>query len=135
MVLVEDDVELGSALKEMIQRIGYQCTHFEAAEDAIAGLEAYRAKETLFVCDIQLPNQSGLALAETLRRDNPWPFLFISGNVQPSVLRDVSRRPDSLFLRKPVSLEDLRAALTNLKTRTIPIEEYAFISPSSSAVV
>lgn len=67
----------------------------------------------LVVCDVFLPERSGMAVARTARAAGiATPFLFVSG--QPPTKDELASVGDAAFLPKPFALRDLQEAVDSL---------------------
>jgi CheY-like chemotaxis protein len=67
VLLIEDDLDLVEALREMLSLVGYDV---ETAMTGAAGVECARCfVPDVVVCDIALPVLDGLAVARALRAD------------------------------------------------------------------
>jgi two-component system OmpR family response regulator len=70
----------------------------------------------LVVCDLFLPERSGVAVARTARAAGiATPFLFVSG--QPPTNDELASVGDAAFLPKPFALQDLQNAVNGLMHR------------------
>jgi CheY-like chemotaxis protein len=67
----------------------------------------------LVVCDVFLPERSGVAVARTARAAGiATPFLFVSG--EPPTQAELAAVGDAAFLPKPFALQDLQQAVDSL---------------------
>jgi two-component system, OmpR family, response regulator len=67
----------------------------------------------LVVCDVCLPERSGVAVARTARAAGiATPFLFVSG--QAPTNDEIASVGDAAFLHKPFALQDLQEAVEGL---------------------
>lgn len=68
ILVVEDEPELQKFFQQILTMEGYDS---RIAEDGIKGYEAYyRFKPNLMLCDVVMPNMSGLELVEKIRKIN-----------------------------------------------------------------
>src|SRR5215470_12707166 len=76
ILLIDDDVELGSLLEELFQREGFST---EIAHDGEAGLErALSGQFDLIVLDAMLPRLDGFELLRRLRRSSLIPVIMLT---------------------------------------------------------
>jgi CheY-like chemotaxis protein len=79
-----------------------------------------RSQYDVVLCDVQMPNLGGLALYDTLRRqqsDVLDRFVFISGDILNSELHTVSDSGDVPLLSKPFGAAKLDAVLEKVLAR------------------
>jgi CheY-like chemotaxis protein/signal transduction histidine kinase/CHASE3 domain sensor protein len=120
LLVVEDDQTFAGIVRDLSREAGFQCLVAGTAEAALD--LAKRFKPSAIVLDIGLPDQSGLAVLDRLKRDDATrhiPIHVVSAS-------DHSQTALSLgavgYLVKPVKREDLAQALQALEaqlTRTV----------------
>lgn len=102
VLVVEDDVIIGTLLAEMLTGMGHDVCGIEATEaDAVSA--AARCKPDLMIVDVRLGEGSGIAAIDTIHLVGPVPHVFVSGDI--SGIRAL--RPGSIFIRKPYREADL----------------------------
>lgn len=85
------------------------------AKVAIAAVEAQSVDIALI--DLNMPGGGGLALASSLRRQNPnMPIAVVTANIQEEVIARV-RECDATFVAKPLTEEALVAFLSGANLR------------------
>ena len=116
LLIVDDDVELCSLLKEFLQREGFtvECVH-----DGRSGLEAAKqGNYDLIVLDVMLPGLDGFELLKQLRRESRVPVLMLTARGE-----DVDRivglelGADD-YLPKPFNPRELTARVKAILRRT-----------------
>lgn len=108
VLVVDDEAPLREAFRRILDQAGYRV---EVAASADEARQCWaRAPFDLLVADVVMPNEGGLALAQTLRegRARP-PVVFVSGFAERS--SDAKAMSDSLFLAKPCAPRDLLEAV------------------------
>lgn len=113
VLIVEDDPVLSEELIDALGRPGLHVTH---AGDRAKALEwAQSAPPRVVLLDYNLPDCTGLELAEELRALLPrTAILMMSGRIE-SLPQDVLKRIDiRVFINKPLPLRALREAVTQL---------------------
>lgn len=117
ILLVEDDVNLGSLLREYLIAKGYACT-LEA--DGEKGFRAFK-KDHFDLCllDIMLPVKDGYTLARDIRVQNPEiPIIFLTAkSMKKDVLEGFHAGADD-YLTKPFSMEELLLRIEAVLRRT-----------------
>ena len=102
VVVVEDDVIIGTLLAEMLAGMGHDVCAIEATEaDAVSA--AARCKPDLMIVDVGLGEGSGISAIETIHHTGPVPHVFVSADVS----RYRGLRPGSIFIQKPYRESDL----------------------------
>ena len=124
LLLVEDEVEIQSFLKQFLVDAGY---HVDAAQDGrTAALLAAKHRYDGLIVDLGLPDQDGIDLILQLRRSGvASPVLILSAR------RSVDDRVKGLeqggddYLTKPFAVAELLARLRNLMRRNAAVTEDA----------
>lgn len=117
LLLIEDDLDLGTALQRALRAHGFACTWVRGVKDATLQLEA----SDLFACavlDLGLPDGEGLELLRAWRRkQHTLPVIVLTA-------RDaVSSRVDGLdagaddYVIKPVTPEELASRIRAVTRR------------------
>lgn len=114
ILLVEDNPELGSLIKEHLERRGNRVRH---ETDGAAALDTFRSKPgqfDLLITDQAVPNLSGRQLAEQLLQTHPeLPILLMTGYseaISETQAREMGIRE---FILKPFSLAELDRSVAN----------------------
>ena len=69
ILLVEDDKQLGRALKKTLETKGYEVNHIEDGEDAFNDILIH--EYDVYLLDINLPKIDGIKLIKLIRHKNP----------------------------------------------------------------
>jgi CheY-like chemotaxis protein len=120
LLVVEDDRAFAGIVRDLSREAGFQCLVAGTAGEALE--IARRFRPSAIVLDIGLPDQSGLAVLDRLKRDDATrhiPIHIVSANdhMQTALSLGVVG-----YLVKPVKREDLAQALQTLEaqlTRTM----------------
>src|SRR5262245_36618561 len=79
ILVVDDEVELREAVKDLLSRNGYAVEQAASAQEALALVSANQFD--LVISDIIMPGMDGIALLKSLRRQqDDLPVLMITGN-------------------------------------------------------
>lgn len=105
LLLVEDDLSLGSTLKERLEREGYSVVW---AQTLAAAEKAFRTEPTdLVILDVGLPDGSGFDFATKVRQESFTPFLFVTAQAgAPERLRGFELGAEE-FIPKPFHLKEM----------------------------
>lgn len=113
LLVIEDDDRFAVIVRDLSRELGFQCVVASTAEEALA--LARRYGPSAIVLDIGLPDQSGLTVLDSLKRDDRTrhiPIHIVSAD-------DHSQTALALgalgYTMKPVRREDLAQVLTGLE--------------------
>lgn len=105
LLLVEDDVSLGTTLKERLEKEGYVVTWSKTIAQATKDFKAHPMD--LVILDVGLPDGSGFDFADTIRADGLTPFLFLTAQAgAPERLRGFELGAEE-FIPKPFHLKEI----------------------------
>jgi len=106
ILLVEDDVNLGSLLKQYLNAKGYQT---DLATDGKKGFDLFM-KDQFHLCllDVMIPEKDGFSLAEDIRKVNAQvPIIFLTAkNMKEDVIEGFRLGGDD-YMTKPFNMEEL----------------------------
>lgn len=127
ILLVEDDLNLGSLLKEYLIVKGYDCT---LEGDGEKGYRTFRKEHyDLCILDIMLPLKDGYTLAKEIRILNPEvPIIFLTAKSMKKDILDGFQAGADDYLTKPFSMEELIMRIEAvLRRSTRVIQQEVFI--------
>lgn len=113
VAVVEDDDDMRSAMRRVLEGAGLTAETFDSAEALLVADAASYAK--CLVLDVQLPGMSGFELQERLGANGP-PIVFITAHDTPT-RRKRALACDACYLVKPFLGETLVAAVMRAMTR------------------
>jgi len=103
---MEDEVDLGETLYEMLEDEGYDVLWVKDGEEASS--VTFEQRFDLYVFDINVPEFNGLELLESLREANDeTPAIFISAMVDLETIKKAFRVGAEDYLKKPFFPEEL----------------------------
>jgi PAS domain S-box-containing protein len=112
LLLVEDHVDTARALARLLENRGYK---IETVLSVAAGLEAVeRGQFDLLLCDLGLPDGTGIDFIEKVRENRKTPAIALTGF---GMQEDVERAQHAGFdahLTKPVNLQKLETTMWRL---------------------
>lgn len=114
IVIVEDEPDTAEMFAEMMRLSGYRVLQSfggKAALDLIINI-----KPDAVMLDVMMPQLTGLDLLRILRSDPNLaaiPVVVVSAKSLPSDVKQGLEAGASIYLTKPVSFADLRAAVEN----------------------
>jgi DNA-binding response OmpR family regulator len=113
VLLAEDEISLGTIVKESLESRGYAVTFCQDGEEAIA---AYRAGEFhILVLDIMMPKIDGLAVADIVRKADPFiPIIFLTAKSRTDDVVEGFEHGANDYIKKPFSMEELIVRMNSL---------------------
>jgi PAS domain S-box-containing protein len=109
VLLVEDNLEVGSFATQALQELDYSTQWVTDAEQALAALRAAETPFEIVFSDVVMPGMNGIDLGHAIRRD--WPTLpVVLASGYSHVIAEQGTHGFEL-LRKPYSVEDLSRIL------------------------
>ena len=106
VLLAEDELALGSIVKESLESRGFEVI---LCGDGQAAWESYlKDKPDVLVLDVMMPKKDGFTLASEIRKtDTLTPILFLTSKGQSEdVVKGFSMGATD-YIRKPFSMEEL----------------------------
>lgn len=115
ILLVEDEASVRAFASRALSLRGYTVLEAANAEEALAKLEDKSLHIDLFVTDVVMPGMDGPAWVRRAHLDRPGvKVVFMSGYADDGLAEDQARVPNSVFLPKPFSLNDLTNTVQGL---------------------
>lgn len=114
--VVDDDESFRSAVGRLLQALDYDVMLFDSAE---AFLRCDYSKADCLLLDVRMPGFDGLELqAELQRRLNALPIVFVTAHVDVRATVTAIKAGAEDFLTKPVSTDELIAAVKRALARS-----------------
>lgn len=116
IILVEDDVQLGEAIRRALERLAYSVSWFREGNEALRALHDHDAD--LVLLDLGLPGKDGMdVLTEARRLRVKTPVIVMSArDALDSRIRVLDAGADD-YLIKPFHLDELAARIRSLARR------------------
>jgi DNA-binding response OmpR family regulator len=117
ILLVEDDLNLGTILKEFLAVKGFAVSHVLNGEE---GFSAF-IKERFDICllDVMMPKMDGFTLARKIRSGNSTiPFLFVTAKSMIDDKMEGFKCGADDYITKPFSMEELILRINAVLRRT-----------------
>jgi two-component system, cell cycle sensor histidine kinase and response regulator CckA len=112
VLLVEDEAPVRAFASRALRLRGYTVLEAESAEAALTVLEDPLLAVDVFVTDVVMPGMDGPSWVRIALQDRPdVPVIFVSGYAEDCLSEGQARIPNSVFLPKPFSLNDLTATV------------------------
>ncbi|CCH47666.1 response regulator [Pseudodesulfovibrio piezophilus] len=126
ILVVEDDRVNQIAISRMLEKIGHQATCVGDGKKALATL--VQAQFDCIFMDIQMPIMDGIEATKMIRNDKKLadvstiPIVALTAHAMPEDRENFLRVGMNDYISKPVSFEQLAAALKRLTTHHIDIQ-------------
>lgn len=134
ILVVDDDSEMRSALKDAIQRLGYPTVICEDGYEAVDKLS--QCHFSLLITDMKMPRMDGLTLLKEMRkRGYSIPVLVITGFGTIENAVDTMKEGAVDYLLKPFSFESLKATIESIVRRTSSEKEIISANPQMQKIV
>ena len=113
LLVIEDDDRFAAIVRDLSREMGFQCLVASTAEEAL--MLARRYRPSAIVLDVGLPDQSGLTVLDSLKRDDHTrhiPIHMISADDHSQTALALGALGYSM---KPIRREDLAGVLSELE--------------------
>ncbi|MAN26606.1 MULTISPECIES: response regulator transcription factor [Mesonia] len=120
ILLVEDDYDFGSILKQYLEVHDYQVTWVTRAQEALSVLkQSEKMPVSIAVLDVMMPEMDGFQLAEKILLDSPEiPFVFLTARkLKEDKLKGLRLGADD-YIVKPFDADILVLKLRNILKRS-----------------
>ena len=108
VLLVEDEAPVRAFASRALRLRGYTVIEADCAEEALRALEDPAVEVDVFVTDVVMPGMDGPSwVKEALLKRPNVRVVFVSGYAEDVLSEEQSRIPNSVFLPKPFSLNEL----------------------------
>jgi len=105
---VEDEDELRSVAREILEMYGYAVLEAQRPDDALLIAERHSGPIHVLVTDVVMPKMNGRDLARRLAPLRPETrVLYISGYTDEAIVRHGVLDPGTAFLEKPFTPDEL----------------------------
>ena len=121
ILIIEDNIELGTLLKDFLKREGYTIYHAQSGEEGIRYLSLESAK--LVLLDIMLPNLDGFGVCQMIREKGNTPIIIMSAKIdKEDKLAGLELGADD-YIDKPFDIDILLAKIKGLLWRSYGAKE------------
>ncbi len=115
ILLVDDEKEIVSIEKEILQRLGYRVTAFTSSLEALEDLSNDPSKYDLVISDLTMPNMTGDKLAEKLIKIRPDLPVMLCTGFSEYVSEETSEQFGiKKLVMKPVSIKEMALAIREI---------------------
>lgn len=108
VLLVEDEAPVRAFASRALKMRGFQVIEAASAEDALEHLKDPETAVDIVVSDVVMPGLDGPSWVKIARETRPdLKVVFVSGYAEDHLTKDEDQLPNSVFLPKPFSLNQL----------------------------
>ena len=116
VLIVDDEAEIQVAFGRLLKRSGHECTFASSASEAREQIE--RDSFDLMLCDINMPDESGLELTRKVLQERDDIAVVMATAVDDTAVAEEALELGAYgFLIKPSSRSELRIAVSNALRR------------------
>lgn len=122
LILVEDDQDLGTVLKQYLEFFDFEVTWFDHPQKLLKEIESLESAQ-LIIFDVMLPEIDGFSLAKKLAETITIPYLFLTAKAQSfDRVLGLKLGADD-YITKPCDPEELVLRIKNILKRNQPVLE------------
>jgi PAS domain S-box-containing protein len=122
ILMVDDEPEVMTPSKRILEKLGYKVTALTNPHDALELVEAKPHEFRLLLSDLNMPAMSGLQLIATVRRmRSDLPIILISGFITDELRAQSSHDTALHLLDKPVKAAELTTAIRTALQKSQPV--------------
>jgi two-component system cell cycle sensor histidine kinase/response regulator CckA len=104
ILVVDDDAQVRSSIRRLLEKLGYQVGEAPDADSALTSIAGAKVAPDLVLTDIVLQGMSGRELAVRLSIEHPSVRLLLMSGYSPDTMK-LKQGEVAKFLHKPISLE------------------------------
>jgi CheY-like chemotaxis protein len=126
VLIADDDPAICTLIDTVLRKGPYEMVMCNDAESALVAVDR-QGPFDIIICDFMLPGISGLDLIERLRTKDGTrgvPILMISGHTNYAMDGRAKNAGANLFLNKPFTISQLRAAVSHLLSQSIKASSF-----------
>ena len=125
ILIIDDEPQIRSMLKLMLERDGYEVVE---APDGVAGIKVYRQNPAdLIITDLIMPNKDGIGMIIELKKEFPDVMIIaMSGgglNKPDGYLKGAKKLGAACTLTKPIDREEMLKAVKDILKNSLSPEE------------
>ncbi|WP_313094374.1 response regulator transcription factor [Empedobacter sp.] len=122
LILVEDDQDLGTVLKQYLEFSDFEVTWFDHPQKLLKEIESLESAQ-LIIFDVMLPEIDGFSLTKKLAETITIPYLFLTAKAQSfDRVLGLKLGADD-YITKPCDPEELVLRIKNILKRNQPVLE------------
>ena len=134
ILVIDDEPSIREMLTIFLEEMGYIVDTADCVRAGIAAVDT--GAFDLVMCDLRLPDGTGLEVLDHARNDpSAPPFIIITAHTTPQNALDALRAGAAEYLSKPFNVEDLRLILRNIlgaEPSNTPVKDSGLIGSSQA---
>jgi len=108
ILLVEDESVVREVTRQVLEHAGYEVLESDGPRDAMRLAEVHQGRIALLLSDVVMPEMSGIDLARSIQRTQPWlATVFMSGYANQVVSRHGECVSFGSYIQKPFTVDAL----------------------------
>jgi CheY-like chemotaxis protein len=113
ILVIDDEKDLLSLLKEQLELMGYSVVTAKDGEEGL--ISAQVSHPDLVICDINMPKKDGFEVLRQLKKDPDFqaPFIMLTVEKDFDKIREAYQDKADFYVTKPINLQKL---LKNIRT-------------------
>ncbi len=112
IMIVDDEVEIAEMIKRMLENFGYKTEVFKTGIDVMKAYRQRPDKYDLLVCDLTMPQMTGLDIADQLHKEDPnFPVVIMTGSGDSISGPTQDRYGINQIIGKPITLIELTSTV------------------------
>ena len=117
VLIVDDDEPHAQAVAESLERVGYECATANSGESGAKSIESENFD--VVVTDLRMDNVDGLAILRKTKEELPdAEVILLTGHASVQSALAAGQAGASMYLTKPLDVNELRQAVDKASTRT-----------------
>jgi diguanylate cyclase (GGDEF)-like protein len=127
ILIVDDDIDILTTLKRMIEKFGYSC---QTSADGIDAIKKINCEQfDVVIADIKMPKMDGMELLRRIKNEHPdIDVIMITGLGHEYTYTQVIKEGATDFISKPFSSDELEAKLHRIMREKKLKEELLYLS-------
>lgn len=121
ILLVEDNIELGTILCDFLAKVGYSVFHAKSGEECLKYIKSNTVK--LVLLDIMLPGMDGFGVCKLIREHGNTPIIIISAIVDKKDKLACLEIGADDYIEKPFDIDLLSAKIRAQLRRSYELKE------------
>ena len=115
ILLVDDEKDIVTIAKKMLERLGYRVTASEKANETLSIFTDSPEEFDLVISDMTMPKMTGVRLAEKLKAINNGIKIIICSGNNEAITREGPNEPDvDGYMEKPMTMRRLAETVRNI---------------------
>lgn len=115
VLVVEDEPQILSIIKLILQKQGLRVLTTENPEEALRMFEAQRNEIGVVISDIMMPGMNGIQMSHEMLKMNPGTkFIFMSGYAADALGSNTRLDAETKFIAKPFSVSDFLTVIKSV---------------------